>query len=175
MAAGIPGGSASPTSPGKWHYQAAVIVTSESTHCYVCEKHRLGDKAEGGVLYQDDLIYVGHAFRPGSTAYRGQLIVEPTRHVPGMGDLTDEEASALGRTCSRMARLLQDAEGAEHVYLYVIGDEVPHLHVHLVPRYPGTPREHWGPGVSRWPDAPRVDSESMRALISGLRSMLDTT
>lgn len=150
------------------------MVTSKSSDCFICEKHRLGDNAEGGVLYHNDLIYVGHVYRPGSTAYRGQLIVEPKRHVPGMGDLHDEEAAALGRTCSRMARLLQDAESVEHVYLYVIGDEVPHLHVHLVPRYPDTPREHWGPAVSRWPDAPRVDAEAMRTLISRLRSVLET-
>jgi diadenosine tetraphosphate (Ap4A) HIT family hydrolase len=73
-----------------------------------------------------------------------------------------------------MARLLQDVEGAEHVYLWVIGDEVPHLHVHLVPRYPGTPREYWGPGVTRWPEGPRVDSEAMRTMIASLQSHVAT-
>jgi diadenosine tetraphosphate (Ap4A) HIT family hydrolase len=74
-----------------------------------------------------------------------------------------------------VARLLQQTLGAAHVYLYVIGDEVPHLHVHLVPRYPGTPREYWGPAVTRWPEAPRVDPEAMRQLISSLRGKLDNT
>jgi histidine triad (HIT) family protein len=152
------------------------MVAAEPADCFVCEKHRLGDRAEGGVLFEDDLMYVGHVHTlAGPTAYRGHLVVEPTRHVPGVGDLHDREAAALGRTCSRMARLLQEAGGAEHVYLYVVGDDVAHLHVHLLPRYPGTPQQHWGPGVTRWPDAPRVDPESMRTLISDLRRRLTTS
>ena len=147
-----------------------------STHgCFVCEKHRLGDRAQGGVLYEDDLVYVGHVHAiAGPTAYRGQLVVEPKRHVPGLGGLDETEAAAVGRACSRMARLLQDAAGAEHVYAWIIGDEVSHLHVQLVPRYPGTPREFWGPGVTRWPEGPRVDPEAMRTTIADLRSHLAT-
>jgi len=138
--------------------------------CFVCEKHQLGDAAEGGVLFEDDVIYVGHVHtRNGPTVYRGHLVVEPRRHVAELGDLDASEASALGQVCSRMARLLQVGQGAEHVYMYVAGDGMAHLHVHLVPRYRGTPREYWGPAVTRWANAPRVDPEEMRTLISGLR------
>lgn len=152
-----------------------MTAPTKSSGCFVCDKHRLGDEAEGGVLFEDDLIYVGHVHTlAGPTAYRGQLVVEPKRHVRGLGDLNDDEASALGRTCSRIARLLQIVEGAEHVYLYVIGEEVPHLHVHLVPRYPNTPREYWGPAVTRWPEAERVGRDAMRQLIAGLRGQLAT-
>lgn len=141
----------------------------------MCEKHRLGDRAQGGVFYEDGLVYVGHVHTmAGPTAHRGQLVVEPKRHVPGIADLDESEAAAVGRACSRMARLLQDVEGAEHVYLWVVGDEVPHLHVHLVPRYPGTPCEYCGPGVTRWPEGPRVDSEAMRTMIASLRSHVAT-
>jgi diadenosine tetraphosphate (Ap4A) HIT family hydrolase len=144
--------------------------------CFVCEKHRLGDEAQGGLLYEDALVYVGHVHAlAGPTVHRGQLVVEPKRHVPGIGDLDEPEAAAVGRACSRMACLLQQAAGAEHVYVWAIGDEVPHLHVQLVPRYPGTPREYWGPGVTRWPDGPRVDSDAMRSMITDLRSHLATS
>jgi len=149
---------------------------ASATQCFVCEKHGLGDRAEGGVLFEDDLIYVGHVHAiAGPTAYRGQLVVEPKRHIPGIGELNDSEATAVGLACSRMARLLQDAEGAEHVYLWVVGDEVPHLHLQLVPRYPATPREYWGPRLVRWPDRPRVDPEAMRTFVSSLRDRLATS
>ena len=145
-------------------------MASDSVDCFICEKHRLGDQAEGGVLFEDSLVYVGHVHTiAGPTAYRGQIMVEPKRHVPGLGQLNDAEAEAVGRTTSRMARLLQGAEGAERVYMWVIANEVPHLHVQLVPRYPNTPREYWGPTLLRWPEAPRVDPEGMRTLISTLR------
>lgn len=120
-------------------------VTGDDGSCFICEKHRQGDAAQGGVLFQDDLVYAGHIHTMGNpTAYRGWLIVETKRHVAGLGDLTDEEAAAVGRLMNRIARVQREIEGAEHVYAFVFGDGVPHLHVHLAPRYPGTPRDFRG-------------------------------
>jgi diadenosine tetraphosphate (Ap4A) HIT family hydrolase len=70
-------------------------------------------------------------------------MVEPKRHARGLGDLSDDEAAAIGRLANRLARVLKEAEGAEHVYAFVFGAAIPHLHVHLAPRYPNTPREFW--------------------------------
>lgn len=53
---------------------------------------------------------------------------------------------------------------AEHVYEFVLGDNVPHFHVHIVPRYPGTPREYWGTRVDEWPDAPGGGPQEIAAL-----------
>lgn len=141
--------------------------------CFICEKHRQGSRAQGGVLYEDDLVYVGHIHAlDGPTAYRGYLMVEPKRHAPVLGDLTDEEAAAIGRVTNRMARLQRDVLGAEHVYSFVYGDAVPHLHVHLAPRYQGTPSEYWGHRLLRWPGAPTVTPDEMRILISDLRKQI---
>jgi diadenosine tetraphosphate (Ap4A) HIT family hydrolase len=122
-----------------------------SVDCFVCAKHALGDAARGGVLFEDDLIYAGHAYSPiGRPAYRGYLVAEPKRHASGLGHLTDEEAADLGRLVHRLALALKDVAGAEHVYSFVLGDGVAHLHVVLAPRYPGTPREYWGVRLRQW-------------------------
>ena len=42
----------------------------------------------------------------------------------------------------------------EHVYTWVFGDAVEHMHVWIMPRYIDTPREYWGTRVTEWPDAP---------------------
>src|SRR5687768_11628022 len=89
--------------------------------------------------------------------YRGYLMVEPIRHVTGWGLLSDDEAEAIGRMLNRVASALRERLGADHVYTFVFGDNVAHLHVHVVPRYPGTPREFWGTRLAEWPDAPTVD------------------
>ena len=129
--------------------------------CFVCEKHALGSDVPGGIVYQDDLTYVGHLLPPGlDGVYLGYLMVEPVRHVDGLGGLSAEEAAALGQATTRAARALAQSEGAEHVYSFVIGDTVDHLHVHLVPRYPGTPTEFWGTAVRDWLDAPRISGFS---------------
>ena len=151
-------------------------MAARSASCFICEKHLLGEAAQGGIIYQDHLVYAGHIHAlNGPKAYRAYLMVEPKRHVAGLGDLTDDEAAAIGVLSNRLAHLLKEVEGAEHVYAFVYGDLVPHLHVHLAPRFPGTPAQYWGPRLREWPDAPHVDPEEMRVVVSRLRDGLATT
>ena len=106
---------------------------------------------------------------PGGPVAEDDLFVEPRRHAPGLADLTDAEAQAIGLWCTQASRALREAAGAEHVYAAVIGDGVPHLHVHLLPRFPGTPREYWWSRVDEWPQARRGGTADIEALVSGLR------
>lgn len=140
--------------------------------CFVCDKHRRGAAVDGGVIYEDDLVYAGHAHPAGrSDSYLGYLIAEPKRHVVGLGELTDDEAAALGRLVNRLARALRDVQGAEHVYSFVFGDgRVRHLHVHVVPRYPGTPDDYRGYRVTEWSEAPRGGIDEMTAWCDRLRA-----
>ena len=150
------------------------MAEDKAQACLICEKHRRGDAAGGGILYEDDLVYAGHVFG-NAPAYRGWLVLEPKRHAGGLGDLTDDEACAVGRLTNQAARALKEVASAEHVYAFVFGDGVPHLHVHLAPRYENTPLEFWGARLNNWPDAPRVEGQEMRALVSTLRAHLDQT
>jgi diadenosine tetraphosphate (Ap4A) HIT family hydrolase len=129
--------------------------------------------APGGIIHEDDLVYAGHILPPDLIdVYLGYLMIEPQRHVTGWGDLTDKEAAALGLLVNSLGRALKDSEGAEHVYSFVFGDEVPHLHIHLVPRYPDTPRAYWGTRASHWPDAPRGGIDEIAAVCDRLRRAL---
>lgn len=56
-------------------------------------------------------------------------------------------AQEIGTYKTLAAKAIEDVCEAEHVYSFVIGDHVPHLHIHFVGRYPGAPREYWGPKV----------------------------
>ena len=150
--------------------------TAPAPDCFICRKHRGAVSVPGGAVYQDDLLYAGHAsIPPGEgTAYLGSLLVEPRRHVPGLADLTDAEAQRLGLLITRLSRALIASEGAEHVYLFVFGHHVSHLHVWVVPRYPGTPREYWGTRVDEWPDAPRGGPSEIADLCERIRLHLTT-
>jgi histidine triad (HIT) family protein len=156
-----------------------VSEVERAATCFVCSKHRAEDDAEGGILYQDDLVYAGHVHTMGgSGAYRGHLVVEPRRHVEGIGLLDDAEAERIGWLINRLAALLRDQLAAEHVYSFVLGGapvtarSPAHLHVHLLPRYPGAPPEFAGMALTHWPNAPRVDPAGMRALVTELRARL---
>ena len=144
--------------------------------CLICRKHRGELQVPGGAVYEDDLIYAGHSAIPegGGEAYLGTLFVEPKRHIPGLAELTEDEAQRSGVLVTRLSRALKESEGAEHIYLFVMGHHVPHLHIWVVPRYPGTPREYWGFRVDEWPEAPKGGAREIEALCERVREQLVT-
>jgi diadenosine tetraphosphate (Ap4A) HIT family hydrolase len=89
-----------------------------------------------------------------------------------MADLMDAAAQALGLLLTRLSRALMISEKAEHVYVFLFGDRVRHVHVHVLPRYPGAPREYWGVRVDEWPDAPRGGPAEMADVCARLRACL---
>jgi histidine triad (HIT) family protein len=141
------------------------------TDCYICRKHRGEVLLPGGAIAQDAHVYLGHAPARESqaTAYLGYLMLETRRHVPGLEGLQDDEARQVGLWVARASRALVEVAGADHVYAFVIGDHVPHLHVHVVARYPGAPAEYRGPRVDEWPEAPRGGPPEIEALCTRLR------
>jgi diadenosine tetraphosphate (Ap4A) HIT family hydrolase len=74
--------------------------------------------------------------------YLGHLLIVTRRLVARLGDLTNAESEAVGRAAAQLARALTQMGGAEWVYAAVIGTGVSHFHLHLVPRYPGTPSDN---------------------------------
>jgi len=146
---------------------------TECADCFVCRKHRGEEPVPGGPIYEDDLVYASHkAMPPDGCAYLGWCFVEPRRHAPGLADLTDAEAQAIGWLVARLSRAIKAELNAEHVYAFVIGDRVSHLHVHLIPRHPGTPPEYWGVRVDEWPEAPKGDEMEIAALVVRLRARI---
>jgi diadenosine tetraphosphate (Ap4A) HIT family hydrolase len=67
----------------------------------------------------------------------GFSYLEPKRHIPHITDLDGDEARTFGGVLARVSSVLREATGAEVVYLYVFGDGVPHLHLHLAPHRAG--------------------------------------
>jgi diadenosine tetraphosphate (Ap4A) HIT family hydrolase len=145
-----------------------------SDGCFVCEKHHEMDAVPGGVLLADEHMIVSHLplVTPAGTeerVYLGRLLVEPRRHVEGLDELTGDEASSLGRFVAEASRALKVGGGAEHVYAAVISDLVKHTHLHLLPRYPGTPREYYWTRLDEWPQAPTGDAAAVDAFVERLR------
>ena len=84
---------------------------------------------------------------------RGHSLVVPRRHVPSFFELTAEERLAIVDLLDK-AKAAIDREHAPDAYNIGINDgaaagqTVPHVHVHLIPRYAGDTEDPRG-GV-RW-------------------------
>ena len=72
----------------------------------------------------------------------------------------------------RASRALREVAGADHLYAAVLGNRVPHLHVHLVARYPGTPQEYLGLKADEWPGAERGTAPQVAEFVTRLRAYL---
>lgn len=104
----------------------------------------------------------------GATVYAGHMLVVHRRHAPGFADLTNDEASDIGIAVADLSRRLQHS-GAERVYTATIVHNVDH-HVHLLPRWPGTPVDVAWHAVDEWAGARAVDAAGVATLCAELRA-----
>lgn len=93
----------------------------EEQNCFICEKHKGNITVPGGAIYEDELVYVGHVHWDSEETYLGYVMIDIKRHVPGLAELTDEEAKRFGLISSRVSKALKASEGAEHIYTFVSG------------------------------------------------------
>jgi diadenosine tetraphosphate (Ap4A) HIT family hydrolase len=70
-------------------------------------------------------------------AAKGFCYLEPNRHIRFITELNGREADEFGRTLAVATKALKDATGSKLVYVYIFGDHIPHLHVHLAPHVEG--------------------------------------
>lgn len=143
--------------------------------CFICDKRQGKIQTDGIAIYEDEFVYVGHIDNNGEPTYLGHLMIDLKRHAPTLGDMTNREAMAFGSITARVSRALMDSENAEHIYSLVSGNSVPHLHMHIVPRYIGTPKEYWGPmSVHDWTGAPVGGKKEVIELCLRIKTYLET-
>lgn len=79
---------------------------------------------------EDDRFY---AFLDINPLAKGHTLVVPKREVDYIYDLTDEELAAMHVFAKHVALAIQKAFPCKKVGEAVIGLEVPHAHIHLIP------------------------------------------
>ena len=79
---------------------------------------------------EDEHFYAFLDIRP---LKEGHTLVIPKREVDYIFDLDKEELSALFAFAQRVAKGIKEAVPCKRVGVAVIGMEVPHAHIHLIP------------------------------------------
>ena len=138
------------------------------SECAICDKHE--NDREDFIFSTEEFVISHYPVSDDTpTVYKGHIFVEPKRHVTSFSQLNESECLALGSLVSRGTKLLENELGAEHVYVFTISHLVPHLHIHLVPRYPNTPKEFWDRKLQEWNEAPMLGAPEREDLLVRLK------
>lgn len=81
-------------------------------------------------IYEDDKTL---AFLDIFPAAEGHTLVIPKVQVEFIWDLPEEDYAALMNSVQKVGRRLKEITGRQYVGTMVIGTDVPHAHVHVVP------------------------------------------
>lgn len=90
-------------------------------------------------VYEDEATF---AFMDAGQVNPGHVLVALKRPAATLLDVTENEAAALFRTVHRVARAVEAAFAPEGITILQANrpagwQTVPHIHVHVVPRYEG--------------------------------------
>ena len=105
---------------------------ADSSACVFCQI--IAGQLPARTVYEDaDHI----AFFPLEHINPGHLVLIPKRHTDYLFDLDSAAYQALWATTARIAAPLREVMSAKRVGVAVEGFSVPHVHVHIVPRWNG--------------------------------------
>lgn len=99
-------------------------------------------------VYEDDKTF---AFLDIHPAQPGHLLVIPKKQVEFIWDLDESDYQALMASVQKIGRRLREVMGRPYVGVKVIGVDVPHAHVHLIP-FSNTEEYKVTPDMSAEPD-----------------------
>lgn len=137
--------------------------------CPSCAEGR-PDESAGGVRYFEGDVVDAYLVRAdiqrglSIVVWRGRHVVEPT-------ELSNDEAAMYGREVLIVGRALEDAFSPVKLNYNVLGNSVPHLHTHVVPRYADDPRPGW-PFPFPDPDPEPMPQERLARDVALLREAL---
>ncbi len=98
-------------------------------------------------VYEDEKTYAFLDIHPNTP---GHVLVVPKKQVEFLWDLEDEDYQAVMSSAKRIARHLREVLQVPYVGVKVIGVDVPHAHVHVLPfetaqQYRSTPDQSQEP------------------------------
>lgn len=95
----------------------------------------------------------------------GHVLVIPKREVDYIFDLEDEELAAMQLFAKRIAKAIGNAMPCRKVGQCVIGLEVPHAHIHLVPMRTEADMDFRKPKLNLPPEEMERIAEAIRAAL----------
>ena len=83
-------------------------------------------------VYEDEKCL---AFMDINPVSKGHLLLIPKEHYKWMQDVPDELLSYLFIKTKMLMGAIVQSLGCDYVQVSVVGKDIPHFHIHIIPRY----------------------------------------
>jgi histidine triad (HIT) family protein len=91
-------------------------------------------------VYEDADTLVFLDIRP---VNKGHVLAIPKKHYRWVWDIPSKESSEIMPKLQKVAKAVQKATKCDLVVMTVLGDEVPHAHIHLIPKFHDDGLKFW--------------------------------
>lgn len=135
----------------------------------MCAQARPEETEHGARFLAGD---VSDAYLQKADIQRGySVVVWRGRHVAEPTELSDDEATAYWLEVLRAGKAIESVLGPVKLNYDLLGNSLPHLHTHVVPRYADDPRPGW-PFPFPDDERPPIEEEVFRRDLEALRGWL---
>ncbi len=110
-------------------------------------------------IYEDELTFAFLDIHPVSA---GHVLVVPKKQIEFVWGLSDEDYQAVMKTAKKVAVRLQEVLGYKYVGEQIVGVDVPHAHIHVIPFNE----------VAEYRNKPDMDAEPDHAVLADLAKKL---
>jgi diadenosine tetraphosphate (Ap4A) HIT family hydrolase len=135
----------------------------------MCEQGRPEETEYGSRIFAGE---VSDAYLQKVGIQRGySVVIWRGRHVAEPTELSEDEASAYWLELLSVGRALEAHLEPVKLNYELLGNSLPHLHTHVIPRYSDDPRPGW-PFPFPEEDPPPHPEAEFRADVDALRALL---
>lgn len=99
-------------------------------NCIFCKI--IGGEIPTQATYENEFVMAFPDIKPVSP---GHTLVIPKKHHQWFYEVPGEEAAEWFNAAQAIARGLKEKTGADYIHLSIVGKDVPHAHIHLIPRF----------------------------------------
>jgi len=114
---------------------------NEQENCIFCRIVK--KEIPATIVYEDD---TNIAFLDINPVKAGHTLVIPKAHFVWMQETPDEIVSKSFVNSKKLMDAVKKAMGADYINVQIVGKDIPHFHIHLIPKLFSEPT-HVNPGV----------------------------